>query len=399
MSYAKVRMGMVGGGEGSFIGAVHRMAAALDQRLDLVSGAFSRDFANSLATCTALGLPDNRCYQDLGTMLSCEQELAATGARNAGAMEMLSIVTPNDTHAPMASAAAKAGIHVMSDKPAGISLAEIEDLAATIEQSGVHYGLTHTYLGYPMVWQARHLAAHPDFGPIRKVLVSYTQGWLASETERSGNKQAEWRVDPKRSGPAGGLGDIGSHAHSLAEFVADSRMARLSARLRSHYPTRPLDDDGEISFTLDNGATGQLVSSQICAGDENDLRIRVYGEHASLDWRQMEPNTLTERRASGQSIVHRAGVDKPLCEAALKRCRLPSGHPEGYVEAFANLYSGFAQAIREDVMPSTLGVPGIAEALRGMAFLEAAIASNAANGAWHEIKPPSVGPDTKGLLS
>ncbi len=392
-------MGMVGGGEGAFIGAVHRMAAALDGKIELVCGAFSRDFANSLATGKAIGLAENRCYPDIATMFECEAEVAETGQGRSDAMEVLSIVTPNDTHVPMAMAAADAGIHIMSDKPAGVSLEEVEELAAKLESSGIQYGLTHTYLGYPMVWQARHLAAQPSFGPIRKVLVNYTQGWLAGETENSGSKQAAWRVDPEKSGPAGALGDIGSHAHSLAEFICHSRMARLSARLRSHYPTRPLDDDGEISFSMENGATGQLISSQICTGDENDLSIRVYGEHASLEWRQLEPNSLIERRASGESIIHRAGVDKPLSEQALNLCRLPSGHPEGYVEAFANLYRSFARAIREGAMPSTLGVPGIAEALRGMAFLEAAIASNVANGAWHDIKVPSVGPDLKGLLA
>lgn len=390
---------MVGGGEGAFIGAVHRMAAALDGKIELACGAFSRNFANSLSTGTVLGLSEDRCYQDIQSMLTCESEPNKNNSVLGSAMEMLAIVTPNHTHVPIAISAAEAGFHIMSDKPAGVSLAEVEELASTLLSTGVHYGLTHTYLGYPMVWQARHLSAQPEFGPIRKVLVNYTQGWLASETESTGSKQAEWRVDPERSGPAGALGDIGSHAHSLAEFITNSRMTRLSASLRSHYPSRALDDDGEIGFSLENGASGQLISSQICTGDENELTIRIYGQHASLEWRQMEPNTLTERRASGQSITHRAGVDKPLCEEALNRCRLPSGHPEGYIEAFANLYSRFARALRDGVKPSTMGVPGIAEALRGMAFLEAAIASNVANGAWHEIKAPSVGPDLKGLLS
>jgi len=389
---ARLQMGMVGGGNGAFIGAVHRMAAALDGRIDLVAGAFSRDVDNGRATGADIGLDPARCYPDLATMIA--QEKARTDP-----IACLSIVTPNHTHVPMAKAASKAGLHVMSDKPAGVSVAEVEDLAQALSTSGTHYGLTHTYLGYPMIWQARHLAAQPEFGAIRKVQVHYTQGWLAAPAESEGNKQAAWRVDPALAGPAGALGDIGSHAHSLAEFIAHSRMDRLSARLRSHWPDRALDDDGDIAFTLENGASGTLISSQVCAGEENDLSIRIYGEHAGLEWRQMEPNSLIERRGSGEMIVHRAGLDKPLCDAALARCRLPSGHPEGYVEAFANLYRNFALALRDGQAPITHGVPGIAEALRGMAFLEASVASSDAGGAWTDIKAPAIGPDTKGLLA
>ena len=388
---ARLRMGMVGGGSGAFIGAVHRMAAALDGQIDLVCGAFSRDHANCLATGEELGLAPARCYPDLDAMLAGERERSEDG------MQCLSIVTPNNTHVPMAMSAVQAGIHVMSDKPAGVSLAEVEQLGGALDGAGVQYGLTHTYLGYPMVWQARHLANSPEFGPIRKVHVQYTQGWLAQQAE-DGSKQAAWRVDPALAGPAGALGDIGSHAHSLAEFISNSRMNSLSAHLRSHFDDRALDDDGEILFTLENGATGSLISSQICAGDENDLAIRIYGTNASLEWRQMEPNSLIERRASGV-LIHRAGVDKPLCDEALARCRLPSGHPEGYLEAFAILYRNFACAIRDGVSPASLGVPGLAEGLRGMAFLEAAVASSAAGGVWTDIKAPSVGADREGLLA
>ncbi|MCK0127638.1 Gfo/Idh/MocA family oxidoreductase [Erythrobacter sp. F6033] len=392
MDSKRMQMGMVGGGAGAFIGAVHRMAAALDGEIDLVCGAFSRDPEICKQTGRDLGLAEDRCYSDTETMLTAE-------AARSDAMQCLSIVTPNHAHVPMAKAAALAGSHVISDKPAGISLAEVEQLAETLSQTKTAYALTHTYLGYPMVWQARAIAARPEFGAVRKVIVNYTQGWLAQPAEKSGNKQAAWRVDPALAGPAGALGDIGSHAHSLAEFIAHSRMDTLSARLRSHLPDRPLDDDGAIDFTLENGATGTLISSQICAGDENDLFIRVYGENASLEWRQMEPNTLIERRGSGETIIHRAGIDKPLHEEALSRCRLPSGHPEGYVEAFANLYRNTARAVRDGAAPISLGVPGIAEALRGMAFLEASIASSADGGAWTDVKAPSVGPDLKGLLA
>lgn len=393
-------MGMVGGGQGAFIGAVHRMAAALDSEIDLVCGAFSRDLANSSQTGRALGLTEDRCYSDFGAMLSCEASLGlgggAAGAR--GGMQLVSIVTPNNSHVDFASQAAKAGVHVMCDKPAGISLEEVEDLAVVLQTTGTHYGLTHTYLGYPMVWQARHIAASEAFGPIRKVHVRYVQGWLASAAE-DGNKQAAWRVDPALAGPGGALGDIGSHAHSLAEFICNSRMSSLVAHLRSHLPGRLLDDDGEILFELENGVTGSLVSSQICAGEENGLSITIYGENAGLEWRQEQPNSLIERRATGEVITHRAGVDKPICDEALSRCRLPSGHPEGYVEAFANLYRNFARALRDGVAPITYGVPGIAEALRGMAFLEAAVESSNCAGALTEIKEPAYGPDRKGLLA
>jgi predicted dehydrogenase len=389
---ARLQMGMIGGGNGAFIGAVHRMAAALDGTIDLAAGTFSRDFENTCETGALLGLDPARCYGDFGRMFAQESD-------RADAIKAVSIVTPNHTHVPIASAAAKAGLHIICDKPAGISLSEVEQLARTLEETRTHYALTHTYLGYPMVWQARHIAAQPEFGTVRKVLVNYTQGWLASSAETQGSKQAAWRVDPALAGPAGALGDIGSHAHSLAEFVAHSRMTSLSARLRSHFPDRPLDDDGDIAFTLENGATGALVSSQVCAGEENDLSLRIYSENAGLEWRQMEPNSLIERRSTGEVIVHRAGLDKPLCEEAISRCRLPSGHPEGYLEAFANLYRNFACALQDRHAPISHGVPGIAEALRGMAFLEAAVESSQAQGAWRDIKAPCSGPDLKGLLA
>ena len=396
---ARLRIGMVGGGKGAFIGAVHRMAAALDGEIELVCAALSRDFTNCVETGRAIGIHDDRCYANLEAMLNGEAASANDAAMSNSAMQCLTIVTPNHTHVDFAQKAVKAGIHVMSDKPAGISLAEVEKLASALDTNKVQYGLTHTYLGYPMVWQARHIANSMEFGPIRKVHVKYVQGWLAAPAEATGSKQAEWRVDPALAGPAGALGDIGSHAHSLAEFISDSRMTTLSARLRSHIAGRELDDDGEITFELENGATGSLISSQICAGEENGLSITIYGENAGLEWRQMEPNSLIERRADGSVITHRAGIDKPLCEEALSRCRLPSGHPEGYIEAFANLYRNFARAVRDDVPAASLGVPGIAEALRGMAFIEAAVDSSANDGARRDIKVPSIGPDRKGLLT
>ncbi|WP_209347184.1 Gfo/Idh/MocA family oxidoreductase [Pontixanthobacter sp. CEM42] len=383
-------MGMVGGGDGAFIGAVHRMAAALDGRIDLVCGAFSRDHDNCRRTGESLGLEADRCYERYSEMFA-KEAARADGTK----MECVSIVTPNHLHVPIAKAAIEAGFHVICDKPAGISFDEVVNLAKTVEQTGAHFALTHTYLGYPLVWQARHLAAQPEFGSIRKVLVEYPQGWLAGDAEKSGSKQAAWRVDPQYSGPAGAMGDIGSHAHSLVEFITGSRMDTVAARLRSHFDDRVLDDDGEVSFTLANGATGTLIASQVCVGEENSLSIRVYGEHSSLTWKQMEPNTLTERRADGLIRIHRPGTDKPLCDEALARCRLPSGHPEGYLEAFGNLYRDFANIIRTPTYSPTTPLPGIAEGLRGMAFLEAVVASSKNGAEWTELAPS---PEFRGVL-
>lgn len=375
--FQRVRMGMIGGGQGAFIGAVHRMAAALDGQIELVCGVFGQAHENTLATGRSLGLADRRLYPTYQDMLTAESKLPEDER-----MEMVCIVTPNHLHVPMAIAAAEHGFHIMCDKPAGISSGEVEKLAAVLEASNVLYGLTHTYLGYPLVWQARHVADQQSFGAVRRIYVEYPQGWLAQNAEETGSKQAEWRTDPKRAGIAGCMGDIGSHAHNLAEFITGSPMVEVAARLRTHIEGRKLDDDGEVSFKLANDATGVLTASQVCVGEENALNIRVYGEHASLEWHQMEPNTLMERRADGTVYLHRAGVDKPLCDEALNRCRLPSGHPEGYLEAFANLYRLFAQAIRAGETGTATGVPGIAEAQRGMAFLESIIESDRSGGKW-----------------
>ncbi len=370
-------MGMLGGGEGSFIGPVHRMAAHLDGKIRFVCGAFSRDRSNTLATGSTLGITEDRLYDSYDEMFAAERVKPADER-----MEAVCIVTPNHLHVPAAKAAIEAGFHVICDKPAGVSYREVSNLATTMTPDGPLYALTHTYLGYPMVWQARHLVAQKSFGEIRRVIVEYPQGWLAAPIDAEGQKQAEWRNDPKRSGPAGCMGDIGSHAHSLVEFVTNTQMTEVAAKLRSHFAHRTLDDDGEVSFRLSNGATGVLTASQVCFGEENALTIRVYGETGSIMWQQMEPNTLKEHISDGTIRLHRAGTDKPLCDEALARCRLPAGHPEGYIEAFANLYSGFATAIAKGESHTAPGVPGILEALSGMAFVEAVVASSAAAGQW-----------------
>lgn len=374
--FHKVRMGMVGGGRGAFIGAAHRMAAALDGQIELVCGAFSSDPENCRATGAALGLDDSRCYASYQDMFAGEAALDESER-----MEFVAIVTPNHLHVPVAIAAAKAGYHVMSDKPAGISTDEVRELGVVLGETGALYGLTHTYLGYPMVRQARHLVTSGAIGEVRRVIAEYPQGWMAGAIEESGNKQAAWRVDPSRAGKGGALGDIGTHAHNLAEFVSGHNVTQLSARLRTHRSNRVLDDDGEVSVVFENGATGIVTFSQVCAGEENALKIRIYGEKGGLEWSQMEPNSLIHRVSGENFRVHRAGVEMPLCDEALAHCRLPSGHPEGYLEAFANLYRHFAATLRDPSAQCAEWVPGINAAIRGMAFIDACVASSEAGGA------------------
>lgn len=379
-AFTPVRMGMVGGGQGAFIGEVHRMAAALDGRIQLVCGAFSQSHENTIETGLSLGLAEDRSYPSWQAMFEAEMARPADER-----MEFVCIVTPNHLHIPIAKAALQQGFHVMSDKPAGISLAEVQDMAETLDRSGGLYGLTHTYLGYPMVWEARTLLAEQTLGALRRIYVDYPQGWLAQNLEADGAKQAVWRTDPARAGLAGCMGDIGTHAHSLVEFITGSPFVALSAKLQTHIPGRALDDDGEVSFQLANNATGVLTASQVCAGEENALKIRIYGERGGLEWRQMAPNSLIEKRADGPIKDHRAGTDRPLSDETLARCRLPSGHPEGYIEAFANLYRDFANAIRRGEKHTASGVPGIKEAISGMIFLEAVVESNASSGSLIEL--------------
>jgi predicted dehydrogenase len=377
--FRKIRMGMVGGGQGAFIGAVHRMAAALDGRIDLVCGAFSQDFENTRQTGAELGIDPERLYSSYKEMFEKESKLPPEQR-----MELVSIVTPNHLHMPISAAALEQGFHVICDKPAGVSIEEVAALKPVITASGASFALTHTYAGYPMVWQARHLVSEGKIGTLRKVFVEYPQGWLASDAESTGSKQAEWRTDPKRAGISGCMGDIGTHAHHLAEFISGKRMTKLRAQLKTHIENRLLEDDGSIQFEMEDGVTGTLMASQVCCGEENALKIKLYGTDGGLEWHQMSPNSLMEKTASG-IFTHRAGVDKPLCQEALDRCRLPSGHPEGYLEAFANLYRDFANNIRSNDASSTASVPGINEGIAGMVFLQALVDSHQQQGAWIDI--------------
>ena len=369
----KVRFGMVGGGQGAFIGEVHRLAARLDNELELVCGAFSRDPKNSKATGRLLGLDDHRVYDDFQTMMIEEAKLPADQR-----MEFVAIVTPNHVHFPVAKAALENGFHVLSDKPATLDLQEMQDLSKIIQTSNLAYGLTHTYLGYPMVSAARKIVEEGGIGKVRKVYAEYIQGWLADDVS---NKQADWRTDPELSGASGCMGDIGTHAHNLAEFVTGKTMTHVAADLTIFVDGRRLDDDGSALFRMEGGIKGTLSASQVCVGRENGLSIRVYGETGGLEWNQEEPNTLIRTYADRPTEIMRSGHGY-LTEAVQGQFRTPPGHPEGYIEAFANIYLEFARAMR-----SGGGVSAGAEAaLRGMAFVEALVESSANNSAWTEIK-------------
>lgn len=365
----RLRMGMIGGGPGAFIGPVHRIAAELDREIELVAGVFSSDAGRSRAAADIYRVEPGRAYGDLPAMFETER------AREDG-IDFVAIVSPNHHHFPAARAALAAGIPVMSDKPATATLNEARELAGLVAAAGLPYGLTYTYSGYPLVREARARIAAGALGAIRKVVVEYPQGWLAGEAV---GKQAEWRVDPARAGAGGCIGDIGVHAFHLAEFVTGLRVTRLLADLGAVVPGRLLDDDCSVLLRFDNGARGVLLASQIEVGELNGLRIRVYGEQGGLSWRQEEPNSLTIHHGDGPTEIVRAG-DASLSPAAASRT--PGGHPEGYLEAFANLYRDFARLLRGADAPL---LPGIADGVRGMAFIETAVAASRAERGWVEF--------------
>ena len=375
-------MGLVGGGEGAFIGAVHRMAAELDGRIELVCGAFSSDPAKSRRAGVALyGIDAARSYGDYEQMMRSEAERPA-GERT----DFVVIATPNHTHFPIAKAALEAGFHVMSDKPVTFDLAEAHALEKLVEDTGLVFGLTHNYTGYPMVKEARHLVRSGVFGEIRRVVVEYLQGWLAEREEATGNKQAEWRTDPARSGMAGCMGDIGTHGENLAEYVTGLEIASLCADLTTFVPNRRLEDDGNVLLRFANGAKGVLFASQVAVGEENGLKLRVYGETGGLEWSQMAPNSLIVRWPDRPYEVRRTG-GPGVGEAATAGTRLPAGHPEGFLEAFALLYRNFAdtlEARKADREPSdaNLDFPTISDGVRGMRFIDAVVASARAGATW-----------------
>ncbi len=381
----KVRMGMVGGGEGAFIGAVHRMAAALDGEIELVCGAFSSDADRSRRSGAALYLPPGRVYDDYHAMIAAEASLPADQR-----MQFVAIVTPNHQHFPVAEAALRGGFHVLSDKPATLDLAEAIKLKAVLEDTGLLYGLTHTYTGYPLVKEARARVAAGQLGEVRKVVVEYPQGWLATREEDTDNKQAAWRLDPARAGISSCMGDIGVHAANLAEYVSGVSISEICSDLTAFVPGRKLDDDGAVLLRFDNGARGILHASQVCIGEENALSLRVYGDRGGLEWRQQEPNTLWLKWADRPTEMLRTGGGYLGPEAAANT-RTPMGHPEGYLEAFANIYRAFAGQVRarETGQPAderASDCPGIDEAIRGMTFIEQAVAASASDIKWHAFE-------------
>lgn len=374
----KIRIGMVGGGRGAFIGAVHRTAAAIDGEIELVCGAFSSTPEKSKASGEDLMISSDRCYGDFTEMIQKEN-------LREDRMDAISIVTPNHMHFAPAKMALENGFHVICDKPVTFTLAEAEELKTLVEKTGLTFALTHNYTGYPMVKQARHLVQSGALGKIRKVVVEYPQGWLSFLEEKKGYKQAEWRTDPARSGIAGAVGDIGTHAENLAEYITGLKITEMCADVSTFVEGRLLDDDANILLRFDNGAKGILHCSQICNGDENNLNIRISGELGSLQWFQMEPNSLYHR-TQAFSKTYRPSVGE-LCEEAKASIRLPAGHPEGYLEAFANIYKNFARTVRkrmngEEPTALDLDFPTIEDGIRGMQFVETVIASGKSSDKW-----------------
>lgn len=368
----KLRMGMVGGGPGAFIGPVHKMAAELDGKITMVAGAFSQSHERSRAAGEAFNIDPGRAYSSYSEMFEKERQ-------RADPIDLVVIATPNHLHLPVAEAALAAGFAVMSDKPATATYDEALKLQDVVAQAALPYALTHTYAGYSLVREARALCAEAKFGKIRKVAVEYLQGWLSKPLETTGQKQASWRSDPALNGPGGAIGDIGTHAFHLLEYVTGLDVIAINAALRSVVPGRKVDDDCNALLRLQDGASGTLMASQVAAGERNGLRLRVYGETGSLEWHQEDPNRLIVKWLDGPEEIHHASGSY-LGKDALAVTRLPGGHPEGYIEAFAVLYREFADAVSAwkagaaYAPPATL--PGIRAGVRGMRFIERAIESN-----------------------
>ena len=372
----RIRLGMVGGGRGAFIGAVHRIAARLDDQYELVAGAFSSDPEKSAASAADLGVA--RSYGSFADMASRE-------ARRKDGIEAVAIVTPNHMHAPVAMEFLKRGIHVICDKPLTATLPEAKKLAKAAEASGVVFALTHNYTGYPMIRQAKAMVAAGELGDLRVVQVEYAQDWLSEPLEGTGQKQADWRTDPARSGAGGSTGDIGTHAFNLANFVSGLTLDSLAADLTAFVPGRRVDDNGHVMLRFQGGAKGMLWCSQVAPGNENCLRLRVYGTKGGLEWAQEDPNYLWfTPLGQPKRLITRGGAGSG--PEAARMSRVPPGHPEGYLEGFANIYAEAARAIRAaktgTALPEGTTFPGLKEGLEGVAFVDACVRSSARNSAW-----------------
>jgi predicted dehydrogenase len=368
----KLRMGMIGGGLNAFIGAIHRLAAIMDGQIELVCGCFSSHPEVSFSTGKTLFLPRNRVYTTWQEMIQSEA-LLPEGER----MDLVSIVTPNHVHFGPAMMALEYGFHVVIDKPFTFTLDEALKLEKKVQETGLVLALTHTYAGYPAVKHARLMVAEGKLGKIRKIYVEYPQGWLSEKLEDTGHVQASWRTDPSRSGKAGCMGDIGTHAHHLAEYISGLKTTELCAELKTYVSGRLLDDDGAALLRFENGATGVLMATQIAAGEENNIKIRVYGEKGGLEWQQHEPNTLLLKWLDKPVEVYRTGTGF-MNEAAKANTRTPGGHPEGYLEAFGNIYRNFALTVMAKMegrkpLPEWLDFPGVEDGIRGMRFIDAVV--------------------------
>lgn len=378
----RIRLGMVGGGQGAFIGAVHRIAARIDDQYELVAGALSSDPERAGASARELGIAADRSYASY-------EEMAQAEAARPDGIEAVSIVTPNHLHAPIARAFLTAGIHVICDKPLTTSVKEAEELLGLVEKSGKLFVLTHNYSGYPMIRQARSMVAGGELGDIRVIQVEYPQDWLTERSELSGNKQAEWRTDPARSGAGGAIGDIGTHAYHLAGFVSGLETEQVLAQLTSFVEGRSLDDDVQIMLRYKGGARGSLWASQVAVGNENGLKLRIYGSKGGLEWMQADPNYLWFTRfGEPKQLITRGGAGANA--AASRVTRIPGGHPEGYLEGFATIYTEAAHAIRAartgEKPDDQVLYPTVYDGLDGMRFIEASVASSQAGNQWIRLK-------------
>ena len=372
----KLKMGMIGGGEGSFIGAIHRNAALLDNCIDLVCGSFSSDYQNSLDTGKKLFLDKNRIYKTYDEMISIESQ-----KKENEKMDIVSIVTPNHLHFDPAMKALDNGFPVIIDKPLTFDSDQAKKLVEKVNETNLPFAVTHTYTGYPMVKEAKYLIKSGKIGNLRKVAVEYPQGWLTSNLENTDNKQASWRTDPKKSGKAGSMGDIGTHAANMVEYLTGKKILKLFSKVNTFVKGRLLEDDGNVLISLEDGIEGNLMTSQIATGEENDLKIRVWGELGGVEWKHSMPNTLLLKLNGNPNQILRAGVDNSyLSDFALQHCRTPSGHPEGFIEAFANIYRNFSYAVNNHINSINIDpmydFPTVDEGYRGMKFIDAVIESS-----------------------